>query len=387
MTKRDYYEILGVNKSASKDEIKRAYRKLAMKYHPDKVSDGQKKDSEEKFKEISEAYAVLSDDEKRRRYDQYGHAGIDSQYTAEDIFRGADFSSIFEDLGFGGGIFEDFFGGFGDIFGGGTGTGARRTYSGANLKYNLTISFEEAVNGVQKQVVIPRYEVCFNCKGEGAQPGTSKAACPKCGGSGRVAISRGFLNIASTCDRCRGEGKVINVPCSKCHGSGRVKVNRKINVKIPAGVDNGSHLRIRGEGEVGLRGGGRGDLFVVLHVRQHPIFEREGSNIYCEVPISFAQAALGSEIEIPTLNGKVKMKVPSGTQSGKIFRLRGKGVNSLHSYGKGDQFVKVLVETPTNLNKEQKELLEEFAKSCGEDVTPLRKNFMGKIKSFFSVVL
>lgn len=385
MTKRDYYEILGLDRNASKDDIKRAYRKLAMKYHPDKVPSDKKQEAEEKFKQISEAYAVLSDDEKRRRYDQFGHAGIDQRYTTEDIFRGADFSSIFEDLGFGGSIFDDFFSDFGDIFGTTTrGRPTKRAYRGADLKYDLTISFKEAVFGVQKQITIPRYEVCSGCNGEGAAPGTSKQACPKCGGSGRVAVSRGFINIASTCDRCRGEGRVIGTPCSKCHGSGRVKVNRKINIKVPAGVNNGSHLRISGEGEVGLRGGPRGDLYVAIHVNKHPIFERDGDNIYCEVPISFPQAALGTEVEVPTLNGKVKMKVPPGTQGGKIFRLRGRGIKSLHSYGKGDQLVKIIVETPTNLNSEQKRLLKEFAKVCGEDVTPERKKFMERVKKFFT---
>jgi len=384
-TKRDYYEILGVGKTTSKDEIKKAYRKLAMKYHPDKASGEDKESSEEKFKEISEAYAVLSDNNKRQQYDQFGHAGIDSQYSAEDIFRGADFSSIFENLGFGGGggIFEDILGGFGSVFGGST-QGGNRAYHGADLKYDLTISFQEAVSGFQKQITISRYEVCSTCSGEGNAPGTSKKNCSKCGGSGRIAVSRGFLNIASTCDRCQGEGKIISVPCSKCHGSGRMKVSRKINVKVPAGVDTGSHLRIRGEGEAGHKGGRRGDLYVVIHVQEHAIFSRDGSDIYCEIPVSFTQATLGSEIEVPTLNGKAKMKVPAGTQSSKVFRLKCKGIQNLHSYGKGDQYVRIIIETPTNLNKKQKQALENFAKLSDESIAPMSKTFTEKVKKFFA---
>ncbi len=384
MTKRDYYEILGVNKNASKDEIKKAYRKLAMKYHPDKASENDKKQSEEKFKEISEAYAVLSDDQKRQRYDQFGHAGIDSQYTSEDIFRGADFSSIFEDLGFGGSIFDEIFGGsgFGSIFGGGTRTS---TYQrrGPDLQYNMSITFKEAAFGTKKEIIIPRYEKCPKCQGEGTAPGTSKETCPKCGGTGKISMSRGFFSVSSTCNRCHGTGKVISVPCSHCHGTGRVKKNRKLTVKIPAGVDNGSHLRIAGEGETGMYGGRSGDLYILINVQEHPIFQRQGSDIYCEVPISFPQAVLGANIKIPTLNGKVKMKVPSGTQSSKVFRLRGKGITSIHSYGKGDLLVKVIVETPTNLNKEQLEYVKKFAAICGEEVSPMQKSFMEKLKDLF----
>lgn len=385
-TQKDYYDILGVDKNASGDEIKKAYRKLAMKYHPDKVSSDKKEEAEEKFKEISEAYGVLSDEEKRRRYDQFGHAGIDSQYTSEDIYRGADFSDIFKDLGFGGSIFDEIFGGgggFETVFGGGPKT-QRKRYRGADLKYNLSINFEEAVFGTEKEVNIPRKEQCPNCNGEGSAPGSSKQTCPKCKGQGRINMSRGFMNIASTCNRCGGSGKIISVPCSRCHGSGRTKINRKINITIPAGVNNGSHLRVRGEGEAGIRGGRRGDLYVVLNVKEHPIFDRKRADIYCDVPVSFPEAALGTEIEVPTLNGKAKMKVPPGTQSGKLFRLKGKGVQKVNSYGKGDQYVKVIVETPTNLNSEQKEKLKNFAESCSIDATPIRKNFLQKIKNFFS---
>ncbi|MFH1848385.1 MAG: molecular chaperone DnaJ [Candidatus Omnitrophota bacterium] len=379
-TKRDYYEILGLSKGAAKAEIKKAYRNLALKYHPDRVSADKKKEAEERFKEISEAYAVLSDDQKKAQYDQFGHAGIDSRYSSEDIFRGADFSSIFEDLGFGGSIFEDLFGGGGNIFGGGRSRrrGPRR---GSDLQYDLEISFEEAAFGVEKSVTVPRHETCSECKGSGAAPGTSLEKCSKCKGAGQIRTQHGFgFVFAQTCDRCRGVGEIIKVPCAKCHGSGRVAVERKIQVRIPAGVETGSRLRISGEGEAGLKGGPRGDLYALLYVKPHAIFGRDDNNVTCEVPISFPLAALGGEREVPTLTGKVKMKIPAGTQSGKIFRLRGNGIQDLHGYGKGDQLVRIVVETPTNLSSAQKKLLKEFSDISGEKVHPISKSFMDKVR-------
>ncbi|KPK38370.1 MAG: molecular chaperone DnaJ [Omnitrophica WOR_2 bacterium SM23_29] len=378
--KRDYYEILGVDKNASLEDIKRAYRKLALKYHPDR-NPSNKKEAEEKFKEISEAYAVLSDPQKRTQYDQFGHAGIDSRYTYEDIFRGADFSSIFEDLGIGGSIFEDIFEGFG-IFGG---TRRSRRHRGSDLQYDLEITFEEAAFGAAKDFVIPRHEICSTCKGEGAAPGHGKTKCPKCAGTGQISTSHGFgFFFSHTCDRCEGEGVIIGKPCQKCKGTGRIVVERKMHVKIPAGIESGMRLRISGEGEAGLRGGQRGDLYVLVYVKPHEIFERHNSDILCEIPISMVQATLGSEIDVPTLEGKVKMKIPVGTQSGRIFRLKGKGVPNLQGpSGRGDEHVRIIVETPTNLNVEQKELLEEFAKASGEDVFPKSKSFMNRLKDLF----
>lgn len=383
-TKRDYYEILGVQKGASKEEIKKAYRNLALKYHPDRVSADKKKEAEEKFKEISEAYAVLSDDQKRSQYDQFGHAGIDSRYTSEDIFRGADFSSIFEDLGFGGSIFEDMFEGLGfDLFGGG---GRRRKgpRRGSDLQYDMEITFDEAAFGVEKKIIVPRHEGCPDCRGSGSASGAGKTRCPKCNGSGQIRQQHGFgFIISRTCDKCGGEGEIIKTPCPKCRGTGRVAVERKIDVKIPAGVETGSRLRISGEGEAGIKGGPRGDLYVLLYVKPHEIFAREGNDIYCEVPVSFVLASLGGEVEVPTLAGRVKMEVPAGTQSGKLFRLRGKGIQDVHGRGKGDQLARILVETPTRLNSEQKRLLQEFAKISGEDVNPISKSFMEKVKKIF----
>lgn len=381
-TKQDYYEILGVKREASKDEIKSAYRKLAMKFHPDRVPESEKKQAEGRFKEFSEAYAVLSDDTKKAQYDRFGHAGIDSRYSYEDIVRGVDFGSIFEDLGFGGSIFESLFENFG-FFGRGGTTRARRARDGQDIRYDIEIEFKEAIFGTEKKINLSRRDVCNICNGEGTQPGTDKQICQKCGGSGRISLSQGFFSIQTTCDRCQGEGSIIKIPCNKCHTRGWIKANRKITIKIPQGVDNGSHLRITGEGEAGIRGGSRGDLYVVIHVKSHEMFKREENNILCEVPVSIAQVTLGAEIEIPTLNGKVKMKIPPGIQSGKLFRLRGKGVPILRGYGRGDQYVRVVVETPTGLNKHQKEKLIEFARACGENVTPLRKSFMEKAKKLF----
>jgi len=378
MTKRDYYEILGVNKDAQVDEIKKKYRKLAMKYHPDRVSADKRKESEEKFKEISEAYAVLSDATKRAQYDRFGHAGINNQYSSEDIFRGADFGSIFEDLGFGGGIFEDLFSGFG---GGRSRRGGPRR--GADLEYEMPISFEDAASGIERTIRIKRREECTTCKGTGAQPGTSKKQCGICGGAGQVGQSAGFFTIARTCDTCRGEGQIIEKPCKDCRGTGKVAVERKINVKVPAGVDGGSHLRVRGEGEAGSKGAPRGDLYILIRLEEHKLFERHRNDIVCTVSISFVQAALGTEIEVPTLyNEKIKMKIPAGTQSEKVFRISGKGFADLRGYSKGDQYVKVHVSVPKSLNAQQKKLLLEFAKASGEDVKI--ESLKEKIKKAFN---
>ncbi|NQT90716.1 MAG: molecular chaperone DnaJ [Candidatus Omnitrophica bacterium] len=380
--KRDYYEILGVSKGASQDEIRVAYRKLAMKCHPDKNS--QDKESEARFKEVTEAYEILSDEQKRTQYDQFGHSafqhaggggsGFENMDHAEEIFR-----SFMHDFG-GGGL-----GGiFGDIFGGGSfgGGGQRSANRGSDLEMSMEIGFKEAAFGTEKKVKILRHETCPTCKGEGAKPGTGKVSCPQCNGSGQVATSTGFLNIARTCPRCHGEGEEVQTPCTECRGQGRAKISRTIDVKIPAGVDTGSRLRVSGEGEAGRRGGPHGDLYILIYVKKHPIFAKDGNNILCELPVSFTQATLGDEAEVPTLNGNVRMKIPAGTQSGKIFRLRGKGVSDLHGYGIGDQLVRVVVEVPTKLNARQKELLKDFDASGGGS-TPAIESFVQKIKKVF----
>jgi molecular chaperone DnaJ len=382
-TKRDYYEILGLEKNASLDEIKKTYRQMALRYHPDRVPHEQKKEAEEKFKEISEAYAVLSDSKKRALYDQYGHAGIDQRFTYEDIFKGADFSSIFEDLsdfGFGGGLFEDIFGDFGfDIFG-----RSRRRQSGRrrgrDLQIEINISLEDAASGTEKTIQIPRYESCTTCQGTGAKPGTTKSNCPHCRGTGRTVVSSGFFQLTQTCSRCRGQGSVITTPCPDCHGEGRSKVVKKLKIKIPAGVDTGSHLRMRGEGEAGALS--RGDLYVIINVKSHSIFERHNNDIICEVEVSLVKAILGGEIIVPTLNGSVKMKIPSGTQPNRIFRLRNKGIPDLHGREIGDELVKVNVKIPTNLTVEQKRLIEEFARISGEG-TDSKESIVDKIKKTF----
>ena len=380
--KRDYYEILGVQKNASADEIKGAYRKLALKHHPDR-NPSNHKEAEEKFKEISEAYAVLSDPQKRAQYDQFGHSGIDSRYTSEDIFRGADFSSVFEDLGMGGIDLEELLGGMfgGSIFGGRRSSGGRRR--GSDLQFDLEINFNEAASGAAKDFVVPRHEVCPACKGEGAAPGSSRQRCSKCGGSGQISSSQGFMIFSRSCDKCGGEGSIIAKPCPKCRGGGRIVVDRKITVKIPAGIENGMRLRVAGEGEVGMRGGQRGDLYVLIYVRPHEIFERHGSDILCEAPISMVDAALGTEVEVPTLDGKVRMKVPAGTQSGKIFRLRDKGIRDIHTGVRGDEHVRVVVETPAVVNDVQRRILQEFARASGEDTFPKAASFIRRLKSLF----
>ncbi len=342
---RDYYEVLGVGRSASQQEIKRAYRKLAVKYHPDKNPDDNT--AEEAFKEASEAYGVLGDPEKRSVYDQFGHAGLKGgPQVNQDIFR--EFSDIF-----GGNIFEDLFG-FGDIFG--TRSRRRGPRRGSDLRYDLQISFEEAVNGTETRVRIPRVEICSQCGGSGAAAGTGKSQCATCHGQGQIRYKQGFLVVSRTCSHCEGTGQFVDNPCSDCSGSGQVNREREISIKLPAGVDSGSRLRLTGEGEAGAQGGPPGDLYVVLQVDDHPFFKRQDENIYCEIPITFPQAALGAEIEVPTINGPERLTIPEGTQTSTIFKLRGKGIRNVRGHGRGDQLVAVTVATPKRLSKEQRKL-------------------------------
>ena len=375
-TKRDYYEILGVSKNASVEEIKKAYRELALKHHPDRVPAERKKEAEEKFKEISEAYAALSDPQKRSVYDQYGHAGFDQRYSTEDIFRGADFSSIFEGLGAGGSIFEDLLGG---LFGGGT--SRARSGRGSDLECEVEVSLEEAAKGLTKTLTVPRREPCAECRGQGG----ARTHCVMCAGSGQIRQSAGFMVIARTCSRCGGQGSVLTKTCSHCRGSGRVSVERKIQVKVPAGIEDGMRLRIGGEGEGGVRS--RGDLYVLIGVRPHPVFQREGAHLLVEYPVHLAQAALGTEVDVPTLNGRVSMKIPAGTQSGTVFRVRGKGMPDLHhGRGMGDLLVRVVVETPTKLTSRQRQLLEELAKTFDDTAHPKRQSFAAQVKGWMKGV-
>ena len=388
MSKRDYYEVLGISKGAKDDEIKRAYRNLALKYHPDRVSADKKKEAEEKFKEMSEAYEILIDPQKRANYDQYGHAGVEGAFKQggfswqdfhhfddlKDAFGEMDLGDLFRSFGLGG-----------DIFGGGYESKVRRggARRGSDLEYRIEISFEDAAFGGKKTIAIPRYEACQECGGTGAKPGSKKERCPSCGGHGQVSSSSGFFNIVRTCDRCGGEGVIIKTPCQACGGRGRIREKKEIDVTIPAGVDNGSRLRLQGQGEAGEKGGRRGDLYLAIHVKPHEIFERHEADIYCEVPVDFATAVLGGEVEAPTLEGKIKMKVPAGTQSGKAFRLKNKGIAHLHDYGRGDQLVKVEIDVPDNVTSEQKRLLKEFAKASGQNPGPLSQSFVEKMRRMF----
>lgn len=382
-TKRDYYEVLGVKKSAGLDEIKKAYREMALRFHPDRVPHEQKKEAEEKFKEISEAYAVLSDAQKRALYDQYGHSGIDQKYAYEDIFKGADFGSVFRDMGdygFGGGLFDEIFSDLGfDIFGSRGRSGQKRSRRGRDLEVSISIRLEDAASGIEKTITLPRYETCATCSGSGAKPGTKKVICSQCKGSGRVVVSNGFFQMAQTCPRCHGEGSIIQAPCPDCRGEGRVKVTKKITIKIPAGVDTGSQLRVRQEGEAGAAG--RGDLYVSIEVQPHSLFERHGNDIITEIDISLSKAILGGEVEVPTLTGKAEMKVPAGTQSGKIFRMKEKGIPDLHARGSGDELVRVNVQIPTRLSAEQRRLIEEYARLSGEAMN--KESFSERIKKTF----
>ncbi len=385
MAKRDYYEVLGISKTATADEVKKAYRNLALKYHPDRVTPDKKKEAEEKFKEMSEAYEVLIDKEKRAGYDQYGSAGVEGSFKQggfqwqdfhhfddlKDIFGGADVSDLLKQFGFGGG-------GYG-------GSQSRRggTRRGSDLEFQMEISFDEAAFGGEETITIPRYEICEECRGTGAKAGSKKERCQDCGGQGQVRASNGFFNVVQTCQRCGGEGSIIKSPCPHCNGRGRVKTKRNIKVKIPAGVDTGSRLRIHGEGEAGERGGPRGDLYILIHVRPHEIFERHEADIYCEVPISYVTAVLGGDIEVPTIEGKIMMKIPPGTQGGRQFRLRNKGISHIHDYGRGDQIVKVQIDVPTELNQEEKRTLKEYARASANDQGPLAKTFIEKMRRIF----
>lgn len=373
MIKRDYYEILGISREASSEEIKKAYRKLALKFHPDRNPGN--KEAEEKFKEAAEAYSVLVDSEKRSIYDRYGHEGLRGEgftgFTGFDssIFRG------FED------ILGDFFGfSFGDFFG--TRSKRRRYYPqrGRDLGLELEITLAEAAFGTEKEIKLSRSESCAVCHGSGMSPGTKKSSCHHCQGAGQVRYDQGFFTVSRTCTNCRGSGEIITSPCKECYGSGKKKVKRVLTVNIPAGIDDGSRLRVAGEGEAGDAGASRGDLYILIHLKKHKFFEREDGNLYCQISLSFPQAALGGKVEIPTLEKSEILKIPSGTQAGEVFRLRGKGVRSFHSNGKGDLFVRVKVETPKNLTKDQKELLRKFGQSRGDILDSVDKSVVNQAK-------
>ena len=374
--KRDYYEVLGVSRGASEDEIKKAYKKMARKYHPD-LNPGDK-EAEEKFKEANEAYEVLSDSNKRARYDQYGHAGVDPNFGAGAGGAGFDGGFDFGDLG---DIFGSFFGGG---FGGGRRTNPNAPQRGESIRMSVTISFEEAAFGCEKAVTVERMETCDTCHGNGCAPGTSPEVCPDCHGTGTVQVRRqtpmGVFATSAPCSKCGGKGRIIHQPCKDCRGTGFIRRRKTIQASIPAGIDNGQTISIRGQGNAGKNGGPAGDLLITITVRPHELFRREGTSVLCEAPITFAQAVLGAELEIPTIDGKVKYTLPEGTQSGTTFRLKGKGIPSLNGRGRGDQYVTVYIETPRNLNKEQKEALKKFAESVGENNYEERKKFFKKFK-------
>jgi len=370
---KDYYDILGVDKDASQKEIKKAYRKLAKKYHPDMNKDDP--DTSEKFKEISEAYEILSDPDKRERYDRYGHSGInDNDFNFDDFAQG----------GFGG--FDDIFDMF---FGGRSRRGSRRRgpQKGSDLQYRMEITFEEAAFGVEKEITIPRTESCETCGGSGAKPGTDVKTCPKCDGNGQIRVTQrtpfGQFTQTKTCDRCGGTGKIVKTPCPDCNGTGKQRRHRNLTVNIPAGVDDGNRLRMAGEGEAGEKGAPSGDLYIIINVKNHDIFERKGDDIYCEVPINFVQATLGDEIKVPTLDGKVKFTIPEGTQPGTTFRLKDKGIPHLNRHGRGDEYIKAKVIIPKHLSQEQKDLLKEFAELSGDEINPEKKGFFRKVRDAF----
>jgi molecular chaperone DnaJ len=384
MAKRDYYEVLGVAKNASEEEIKKSYRKLAMKYHPDRNPDN--KDAEEHFKEAKEAYEMLSDAQKRAAYDQYGHAGVDPNMAGAGGQGFGGFAEAFGDI-------------FGDIFGqaaagGGGGAGGQRgqraggpqVYRGADLRYSMEITLEQAAHGYETQIRVPSWTTCDICHGNGAKPGTKPETCPTCGGSGAVRMSQGFFSIQQTCPKCHGSGSYIPEPCVNCHGAGKVKQTKTLEVKIPAGIDDGMRIRSAGNGEPGLNGGPSGDLFVEIHIKQHSVFERDGDDLHCQMPIAFTNAALGGEIEVPTLSGRVTFPVPEGTQSGRTFRLRGKGIKGVRATVPGDLYVHVVVETPVKLTDPQRDLLKQFEKSLtegGARHSPQSKGWFDRVKSFF----
>jgi len=378
MSKRDYYEVLGISKNASEADLKKAYRRAAQKHHPDRNPDS--KESENKFKECKEAYEVLSDSRKRAAYDQFGHAGVDPSmggggYGAAGA--GASFSDIFGDV-------------FGDIFGGGRAGGrggGQRVYRGSDLRYNLDLSLEEAVAGTTVQIRVPTQVTCDACNGSGAKPGSSPTTCTTCGGQGQVRMQQGFFSLQQTCPRCHGNGSIISDPCQKCHGKGRIQEHKTLSVKVPAGVDTGDRIRLANEGEAGESGGPPGDLYVQIQVREHPIFVREENHLYCEVPISFVTAALGGELEVPTLNGRGSLKIPAETQSGRMFRIRGKGVKPVRGGPVGDLICKVKVETPVKLNRKQKDLLRAFADEVEQGGhhrhSPQATTWLDGVKKFF----
>ena len=361
---KDYYQTLEIERNASEADIKKAYRRLALKHHPDRNSGDVS--SEDKFKEINEAYACLSDPQKRENFDNFG--------TAEGMGAGAgfgDFSSNFGD------VFGDI---FGDIFGGSSGRGRNRPVKGHDLRYDLELNLKDAVSGIEKEINIPRLDNCNVCNGSGSKPGKDPEVCSTCNGTGQTRLQQGFFSIARTCGRCDGTGSIITDPCTECRGQGKINKKHSISLKIPPGVDTGIRLRVSGEGEAGSLGGPHGDLFVIINVTPHPFFKRKGNDLHCEVPVSFVQAALGTEIDIPTVYGKESLKIPSGTPSGKVFHFRGKGAPKLGGYGRGDQYVSVFIDVPKKLTKRQKELLREFAEISGDDIS---KKFMDKVKDIF----
>ncbi len=367
-TKRDYYDILGVSRNASEKDIKKAYRRLAMKHHPDRNPDST--EAEEKFKELSEAAEVLSDEQKRSTYDQFGHAGLQGSSGGSGGFGSGNFSSIFDDV-------------FGDVFN--TGRGQNRVQQGSDLKYVLDLSLEDAVRGTSPRIKLTSLVECMECLGSGAKKGSSPIACVQCGGTGQRTSRQGFFQMQSPCQRCRGSGKVISDPCKKCHGQGRVNEPKTLSVKVPPGVDTGDRIRLSGQGEAGPNGGPAGDLYVEVDVREHPIFTRERENLYCEVPVSFVDAALGCNLEVPTLDGRVSLKIPQETQTGKLFRLRNRGVDMTRIRGGsvGDLYCRIAVETPVNLSKKQKELLREFASTSSDRQSPRQTSWFKGVKKFF----
>ncbi len=373
MAKEDYYKILGVERNASEADIKKAYRRLAMKHHPDRNPD---KSAEAKFKEAKEAYEILSDAQKRAAYDQFGHAGVDPAAAAGAggfySSRGGNFADIFGDV-------------FGDIFGAGRARGAQ-VFRGADLRYSLELSLEDAVRGTEVKIRVPAMETCESCQGSGAKAGTSSTICRTCAGHGQVRMQQGFFSIQQSCPNCHGTGKVITDPCPSCHGAGRVQHTKTLSVKVPAGVDEGDQIRLAGEGEAGENGGPPGDLFVQIRLKSHPLFKREQDDLYCEMPVSFVTTVLGGELEVPTLDGRASIKIPAGTQSEKLFRLRGKGVRNVRSGQVGDLYCRISVETPVNLTAKQKELLQEFERSVkegGARHNPREHSWLDKIKGLF----